>query len=124
MAGRWSEEKRELVRQCWKDGLSANETELKTGISRNSVIGFWNREGLGGDHKNDPAVIAERKAKAAAAAKSRVYDYNKKRHVLKSDGVVMEPWTEFHARKKKEREALKAKGAFYIYQSAGRKPGK
>lgn len=37
---------------------------------------------------------------------------------------LVEPWADFHRRKKQEREALKAKGEFYIYQSAGRTPGK
>ena len=46
----WSEERVELLRKLWEDGLSASRiaAELAGGVTRNAVIGKVHRLGLSG----------------------------------------------------------------------------
>ena len=54
----WSEERVELLRKLWEDGLSASRiaAELAGGVTRNAVIGKVHRLGLSGRVK--PQAVA------------------------------------------------------------------
>lgn len=52
----WTEEKRDLVRTLWADGLSASQIAGEIGgVTRNAVIGVVHRMGLSGRVKVKPA---------------------------------------------------------------------
>jgi GcrA cell cycle regulator len=61
----WTEERVELLRKLWLEGLSASQiaNELANGISRNAVIGKVHRLGLAGRAKT-PAAAAPRAPRA------------------------------------------------------------
>src|SRR5271167_4424071 len=62
----WTDERVELLKKLWADGLSASQiaTELG-GITRNSVIGKVHRLGLSGRARtSEPATTALRPSKA------------------------------------------------------------
>lgn len=71
----WTDERVELLRKLWMDGLSASQiaSELSNGITRNAVIGKVHRLGLSGRVKNAtpaaprPRVQAPRPPKPAPA---------------------------------------------------------
>lgn len=54
----WTEERVELLRKLWLDGLSASQiaAELSHGITRNAVIGKVHRLGLSGRVKATPVA--------------------------------------------------------------------
>ncbi len=68
----WTEERVELLRRLWLDGLSASRiaTELAGGVTRNAVIGKVHRLGLSGRAKAPvpPPGPRQRPAKPAASA--------------------------------------------------------
>src|SRR5512136_1031948 len=66
----WSDERVELLRKLWSDGLSAAQVaaELGAGVTRNAVIGKIHRLGLAerGKPANAPRPRAPRPARATA----------------------------------------------------------
>jgi GcrA cell cycle regulator len=56
----WTDERVELLRKLWLEGLSASQiaAELSSGITRNAVIGKVHRLGLSGRAKAPAAVAA------------------------------------------------------------------
>jgi hypothetical protein len=85
-----------------------NEIAKKLGVTRGAIIGKLDRLGF-------VRNIRKRKPRDVNAIPKK----NRSSH-----NSLTEPWAEYSARKRREREALKAKGLFRIYQSAGRNPGK
>ena len=69
----WTNERVELLRKLWLDGLSASRiaAELAGGVTRNAVIGKVHRLGLSGRVKpqSSPASQRHRDAKPAGAAR-------------------------------------------------------
>jgi GcrA cell cycle regulator len=63
----WTDERVELLRKLWMDGLSASQiaAELANGITRNAVIGKVHRLGLSGRVKSAPPTTAPRARPAA-----------------------------------------------------------
>lgn len=54
--GPWTEERVELLRKLWNDGLSASQIAGELGaVTRNAVIGKVHRLGLSGRAKNPPS---------------------------------------------------------------------
>lgn len=68
-AATWTDERVELLKKLWGDGLSASQiaTEIGGGITRNAVIGKVHRLGLSGRGKAKAAPPARPKGKAAPA---------------------------------------------------------
>jgi GcrA cell cycle regulator len=66
----WTDERVELLRKLWLDGLSASQiaAELSNGITRNAVIGKVHRLGLSGRVKA-PGTVGSSDAAPAARAK-------------------------------------------------------
>jgi GcrA cell cycle regulator len=64
----WTEERVELLRKLWLEGLSASQiaAELSHGITRNAVIGKVHRLGLSGRVKSPGAASTTPRPKAAA----------------------------------------------------------
>ena len=64
----WTDERIELLRKLWSDGLSASQIAYELGdVSRNGVIGKVHRLGLPGrakDMRLDPATQRQRKTEA------------------------------------------------------------
>jgi GcrA cell cycle regulator len=56
----WTDERVELLKKLWSQGLSASQiaAELGGGVTRNAVIGKVHRLGLSGRAKNPPAQAA------------------------------------------------------------------
>lgn len=75
-AGAWTEERVELLKKLWNDGLSASQIAGELGsVTRNAVIGKVHRLGLSGRAKSPagastpkPAASAPRKAPPRAPA--------------------------------------------------------
>lgn len=68
----WTDERVDLLRKLWTDGLSASQiaAELSNGITRNAVIGKVHRLGLSGRVKtNAPAAAARPRVQAPRVAK-------------------------------------------------------
>ncbi len=65
----WTDERVELLKKLWGDGLSASQiaTEIGGGITRNAVIGKVHRLGLSGRGKAKAAPPQRPRGKAAAA---------------------------------------------------------
>ena len=62
-AGAWTEERVELLKKLWSDGLSASQIAAELGsVTRNAVIGKVHRLGLSGRAKNPAAPAAPRNA--------------------------------------------------------------
>lgn len=62
-AGAWTEERVELLKKLWSDGLSASQIAAELGsVTRNAVIGKVHRLGLSGRAKNPAAASAPRAA--------------------------------------------------------------
>lgn len=62
-AGAWTEERVELLKKLWSDGLSASQIATELGsVTRNAVIGKVHRLGLSGRAKNPAAPAAARNA--------------------------------------------------------------
>ncbi|WP_034991493.1 GcrA family cell cycle regulator [Beijerinckia mobilis] len=63
----WTDERVELLRKLWLDGLSASQiaAELAGGLTRNAVIGKVHRLGLSGRTKNGTASEDEEPVEAA-----------------------------------------------------------
>jgi GcrA cell cycle regulator len=69
-AGAWTDERVELLKKLWNDGLSASQIAAELGnVTRNAVIGKVHRLGLSGRAKN-PGSAAPRPRKPAARAPS------------------------------------------------------
>jgi GcrA cell cycle regulator len=68
----WTDERVELLRKLWLDGLSASRiaAELAGGVTRNAVIGKVHRLGLSGRVKPQTATVGARMRSAAAAPSS------------------------------------------------------
>ncbi len=63
-AGAWTEERVELLKKLWNDGLSASQIAGELGsVTRNAVIGKVHRLGLSGRAKNPAASAAPRPAR-------------------------------------------------------------
>jgi GcrA cell cycle regulator len=62
----WTDDRVELLKKLWSDGLSASQIAAELGgISRNSVIGKVHRLGLSGRAKSPPASVPrQRKARS------------------------------------------------------------
>ncbi len=62
----WTDERVELLRKLWLDGLSASRiaAELANGITRNAVIGKVHRLGLSGRVKTPAATTARSRERA------------------------------------------------------------
>ncbi|WP_449257075.1 GcrA family cell cycle regulator [Bosea sp. (in: a-proteobacteria)] len=73
-AGAWTEERVELLKKLWSDGLSASQIAAELGnVTRNAVIGKVHRLGLSGRAKSAAAPAAARSTaprKAPARAPS------------------------------------------------------
>ncbi|WP_210496833.1 GcrA family cell cycle regulator [Microvirga antarctica] len=68
----WTDERVELLRKLWTDGLSASQIATELGnVTRNAVIGKVHRLGLSGREK-DKAAAAQRPRKAARAPSAPV----------------------------------------------------
>lgn len=61
----WTDERVELLRKLWLDGLSASQIahELSNGITRNAVIGKVHRLGLSGRVKTSAPAIPRQRVK-------------------------------------------------------------
>ncbi len=65
-AGAWTEERVELLKKLWSDGLSASQIAGELGnVTRNAVIGKVHRLGLSGRAKNPAGSSAPRPARKA-----------------------------------------------------------
>ena len=68
----WTDERVELLKKLWADGLSASQIAAELGgITRNAVIGKVHRLGLSGRAKS-PSSAAPRQRKARPASMLRV----------------------------------------------------
>ena len=64
----WTEERVEMLKQLWTDGLSASQIARKMGgVTRNAVIGKVHRLGLSG--RATPARVSTAKVSAATRAR-------------------------------------------------------
>lgn len=62
-AGAWTEDRVELLKKLWSDGLSASQIAAELGsVTRNAVIGKVHRLGLSGRAKNPAAASTPRTA--------------------------------------------------------------
>jgi GcrA cell cycle regulator len=62
----WTDERVELLKKLWSDGLSASQIATELGnVTRNAVIGKVHRLGLSGRAKDKAAAAAQRPRKAA-----------------------------------------------------------
>ncbi|SIQ97775.1 MULTISPECIES: GcrA family cell cycle regulator [unclassified Bosea (in: a-proteobacteria)] len=62
-AGAWTDERVELLKKLWSDGLSASQIAAELGsVTRNAVIGKVHRLGLSGRAKSAAAPAAPRNA--------------------------------------------------------------
>ena len=79
----WTDERVELLRKLWNQGLSASQiaTELANGITRNAVIGKVHRLGL----SNRATSTAKPDAKVKSAAKEEV------KSAAPSEAAIKEP---------------------------------
>ncbi|GLK68494.1 GcrA family cell cycle regulator [Hansschlegelia plantiphila] len=68
----WTDERVELLKKRWADGLSASQIAAELGgVTRNAVIGKVHRLGLSGRAKAAPTGVARLRAKPAASAPRR-----------------------------------------------------
>jgi GcrA cell cycle regulator len=64
----WTDERVELLKKLWSDGLSASQIAAELGnVTRNAVIGKVHRLGLSGRAKDKAASAPQRPRKAARA---------------------------------------------------------
>lgn len=69
----WTDERIELLKKLWAEGLSASQIAAElTGVTRNAVIGKVHRLGLSGRAKAGPAAAQRTRGKAQAAAPAMV----------------------------------------------------
>jgi GcrA cell cycle regulator len=69
----WSDDRVELLRKLWGEGLSASRIAVELGgISRNSVIGKVHRLGLSGRAKNPSSGLPRQRKPRAASNVARV----------------------------------------------------
>lgn len=69
----WTEERVELLKKLWADGLSATEIEKRLGgVTRNAVLGKINRLGLSNTRKKALTPPPARSSKPAASASPTV----------------------------------------------------
>jgi GcrA cell cycle regulator len=71
----WSDERVELLKKLWQDGLSASQIAAELGsVTRNAVIGKVHRLGLSGRAKANVAPVQrQRKIAAKPVAKTMVF---------------------------------------------------
>jgi GcrA cell cycle regulator len=63
----WNDERVELLKKLWNDGLSASQIAAELGgVTRNAVIGKVHRLGLSGRTKSQAAAAPRPRSKAAA----------------------------------------------------------
>lgn len=68
----WTEERVELLKKRWADGLSASQIAAELGgVTRNAVIGKVHRLGLSGRAKAAPSAASRMRPKAAAPQQRR-----------------------------------------------------
>jgi GcrA cell cycle regulator len=68
----WTDERVELLKKRWADGLSASQIAAELGgVTRNAVIGKVHRLGLSGRAKAAPAGVSRLRAKPASAPARR-----------------------------------------------------
>jgi GcrA cell cycle regulator len=71
-AGAWTEERVELLKKLWSDGLSASQIAGELGsVTRNAVIGKVHRLGLSGRAKNPAAAGSAARYRSAQGAFAR-----------------------------------------------------
>lgn len=64
----WTDERVELLKKLWADGLSASQIAAELGgVTRNAVIGKVHRLGLSGRAKSAPAAVARIRKPVASA---------------------------------------------------------
>ena len=69
----WTDERVELLKKLWSDGLSASQIAAELGgITRNAVIGKVHRLGLSGRAKSHPRRAAPAQAALVVAHAARV----------------------------------------------------
>ena len=70
----WSDERVELLKKLWQDGLSASQIAAELGsVTRNAVIGKVHRLGLSGRAKSQSsAAPRQRKVRAAQIGRAHV----------------------------------------------------
>jgi len=75
----WSDERVELLKKLWQDGLSASQIAAELGgVTRNAVIGKVHRLGLSGRAKANVAPVQrQRKAAARPAVKTMVFHHSR-----------------------------------------------
>jgi GcrA cell cycle regulator len=73
----WSDERVELLKKLWQDGLSASQIAAELGsVTRNAVIGKVHRLGLSGRAKTNAAPVQrQRKAVAKPVVKTMVFHH-------------------------------------------------
>jgi GcrA cell cycle regulator len=68
----WTEERVELLKKLWQDGLSASQIAAELGgVTRNAVIGKVHRLGLSGRGQPTTSIKRQRRAPAQAARQAR-----------------------------------------------------
>lgn len=92
-AGAWTDERVDLVKALWKEGLSASDiaAELDCGFTRNAVIGKVHRLGLDGRKKQGFADLnAEKRLRAKANPKVRAHRMRVPREHLGSEPLALQ----------------------------------
>jgi GcrA cell cycle regulator len=68
----WTDERVELLKKRWADGLSASQIAAELGgVTRNAVIGKVHRLGLSGRAKSAPSGVSRMRPKTAATQQPR-----------------------------------------------------
>ena len=68
----WTEERVELLKKLWQDGLSASQIAAELGgVTRNAVIGKVHRLGLSGRGQPTTSIKRQRRATAPVARQNR-----------------------------------------------------
>lgn len=69
----WTEERVELLKKLWNDGLSASQIAAELGlVTRNAVIGKVHRLGLSGRAKSPSSSTASARPRKAAAPRASI----------------------------------------------------
>ena len=87
----WTDERVELLRKLWSEGLSASQIAAQLGgVSRNAVLGKVHRLKLSGRGRTTAAPARQKKAASsgATATKSTVRAASTHRHVTASIGAT------------------------------------
>ncbi|MFC7052201.1 GcrA family cell cycle regulator [Hansschlegelia quercus] len=83
----WTDERVELLKKRWADGLSASQIAAELGgVTRNAVIGKVHRLGLSGRVKAQPSGVARLRVKPAPTTARRGAPSAPREHVYASHG--------------------------------------